>query len=93
MSTVPLATVAQPSLADAVDESLAAALAGVVLLPACSRRKAVEVNPIIPSVKVNRTKAPLGSALEITYSWTLEPAPASWTRTTGPSCTSWTTTT
>ena len=28
MSTVPLATVAQPSLADAVDESLAAALAG-----------------------------------------------------------------
>jgi hypothetical protein len=28
MSTVPLASVAQPSLADAVDESLAAALAG-----------------------------------------------------------------
>lgn len=28
MSTVPLATVAQPSLADVVDESLAAALAG-----------------------------------------------------------------
>jgi hypothetical protein len=28
MSTVPLATVARPSLADAVDESLAAALAG-----------------------------------------------------------------
>ena len=28
MSTVPLATAAQPTLADAVDESLAAALAG-----------------------------------------------------------------
>jgi hypothetical protein len=28
MSTVPLATVVQPTLADAVDESLAAALAG-----------------------------------------------------------------
>jgi hypothetical protein len=28
MSTVPLATVAQPTLADAIDESLAAALAG-----------------------------------------------------------------
>jgi hypothetical protein len=28
MSTVPLATVSQPTLADAVDESLAAALAG-----------------------------------------------------------------
>jgi len=50
-----------------------AALAGTLLLPACNRRKAAEVNPIIPSIKVNRTKAPLGSALEITYTWTLEP--------------------
>jgi hypothetical protein len=50
-----------------------AALAGIFLLPACNRRKAAEVNPIIPSIKVNRTKAPLGSALEITYTWTLEP--------------------
>ena len=53
--------------------ALATALAGVLLLPACSRRKPVEVNPIVPSIKVNRTKAPLGSALEITYTWTLEP--------------------
>jgi hypothetical protein len=30
MSTLPLATVAQPTLADAIDESLAAALAGRV---------------------------------------------------------------
>ena len=53
--------------------ALTAALAGALLLPACSRRKTVEVNPIVPSVKVNRVKAPLGSALEITYTWTLEP--------------------
>jgi hypothetical protein len=50
-----------------------AALAGTFLLPACNRRKAAEVNPIVPSIKVNRVKAPLGSALEITYTWTLEP--------------------
>ena len=53
--------------------AVVAALAGALLLPACNRRKAAEVNPIIPSIKVNRTKAPLGSALEITYTWTLEP--------------------
>ena len=53
--------------------ALVAALAGVVLLPACNRRKAAEVNPIVPSIKVNRVKAPLGSALEITYTWTVEP--------------------
>jgi len=50
-----------------------AALAGVLLLPACRGRKAAVVNPIVPSIKVNRTKAPLGSALEITYTWTVEP--------------------
>jgi hypothetical protein len=32
-----------------------------------------EANPIIPSIKMNRVKVPLGSALEITYTWTLEP--------------------
>ncbi len=50
-----------------------AALSGVSLLPACHRRKPVEVNPIVPSIQVNRTKTPLGSALEITYTWTVEP--------------------
>ena len=50
-----------------------AVLAGVLLLPACRGRKAAVVNPIVPSIKVNRTKAPLGSALEITYTWTVEP--------------------
>jgi hypothetical protein len=53
--------------------ALAAALSGVLLLPACSRRKPVEVNAIVPSISFNRVKAPLGSALEITYTWTLEP--------------------
>jgi hypothetical protein len=52
---------------------LAIALIGATVLPACNRRKRAEVNPIVPSIKVNRTKAPLGSALEITYTWTVEP--------------------
>ena len=55
---------------------LAIALVGVVVLPACQRRKPAEVNPIVPSIKFNRTKAPLGSALEITYTWTVEPGAA-----------------
>lgn len=52
---------------------LAIGLAGVFVLPACNRRKPAEVNPIVPSITLNRTKAPLGSALEITYTWTVEP--------------------
>jgi hypothetical protein len=52
--------------------ALAAALAGGLVLPACTRHKPAEVNPIVPSIKFNRTRAPLGSALEITYTWTLE---------------------
>ncbi len=48
--------------------ALTAALSGALLLSGvgCSRHKAADVNPIVPSVKINRTKAPLGSALEIT---------------------------
>jgi hypothetical protein len=53
--------------------ALVAALVGTFALPACSRRRPAEVNPIIPSVKFNRTRVPLGSAVEITYTWTLEP--------------------
>jgi hypothetical protein len=53
--------------------ALVAALAGALLLPACSRRKPAVVNPIVPAIKINRVKAPLGSALEITYTWTVEP--------------------
>jgi hypothetical protein len=51
----------------------AAALAAAALLPACSRRKQAEVNPIVPSFTVSRPKAPLGSAVEVTYTWTVEP--------------------
>jgi hypothetical protein len=53
--------------------ALAMGLAGALALPACSREKPVEVNPIVPAIEINRTRAPLGSALEITYTWTLEP--------------------
>jgi hypothetical protein len=50
-----------------------AALVAVALVAAPACKKAAEVNPIVPSVQINRTKAPLGSALEVTYTWTLEP--------------------
>jgi len=52
---------------------LAITVIGALALGACSRRQPAEVNPIVPSIKVNRTKAPLGSALEVTYTWTVEP--------------------
>jgi hypothetical protein len=45
----------------------------VALLPSCGRRKAGETNDIVPSFSVNRSKAPLGSAIETTLTWTLEP--------------------
>jgi hypothetical protein len=57
----------------ALRAAFVAVLGGLLVLPACSRRKPVEVNPIVPSVELNRLRAPLGSALEITYSWGLEP--------------------
>ncbi len=38
---------------------------------ACGRKPA-EVNPIQPAIKVNRERAPLGSAIEVTYSWSLD---------------------
>ncbi len=52
--------------------ALAATLTGALVLPGCSRSKPVEVNPIIPSIEVSAERAPLGSALEITYTWTVE---------------------
>jgi hypothetical protein len=42
-----------------------------MLLPAC-RRKPAEVNPIQPTLELNRERAPLGSAIEVTYSWNVE---------------------
>ena len=53
------------------------ALAVAALLPvtvACGRRKPTEVNDITPSFSVNRERAPLGSAVEVTYTWTAGPS-------------------
>ena len=50
--------------------SVAAFLVATAVTPAC-RRKPAEVNPIEPKVKVNRERAPLGSAIEATYTWTV----------------------
>jgi hypothetical protein len=47
------------------------ALASAAVLPACGRRSA-EANPIVPSFSANRMKAPLGSAIEATYTFTVE---------------------
>jgi hypothetical protein len=49
------------------------ALVAAASLPACSRRKPAEVNAIVPKFEVNRTRAPLGSVVEVTYTWQLEP--------------------
>jgi hypothetical protein len=49
-------------------------LAALALLPACNRRKPAEVNDIVPRFEVNRPRAPLGSAVEETYTWQLEPS-------------------
>jgi hypothetical protein len=48
------------------------ALGVVTLLPSCGR-KPVEINAIAPSFSANRARAPLGSAIEVTYTWTLDP--------------------
>ena len=47
-------------------------LAALALLPACNRRKPAEVNDIVPKFEVNRPRAPLGSAVEETYTWQVE---------------------
>ncbi|HJS59495.1 MAG TPA: hypothetical protein VKA01_15430, partial [Vicinamibacteria bacterium] len=49
------------------------AFASAAVLPACGRRSA-EVNPIVPAFSANRMKAPLGSAIEATYTFTVEPS-------------------
>lgn len=53
--------------------ALALAFVPLALAGAC-RKKPVEVNDITPSVTFNRPRAPLGSALEVTYTWTTGPA-------------------
>ncbi len=52
--------------------AMASALGASALLPGCGKRKAEEVNPIVPQFSVNLPRAPLGSAIEVTYSWTCE---------------------
>jgi hypothetical protein len=49
-------------------------LLALSMLPACGRRQPTEVQGITPSFKVNRARAPLGSFIEVTYSWTLDPS-------------------
>jgi len=52
---------------------VAMSLALPLLLAGCNRRKAGEVNDIVPQIAMNRLRTPLGSAIEITYTWKLEP--------------------
>jgi len=54
--------------------ALAAVLVPFVAFSGGCRRKAVEANDIVPSVSMNRTRAPLGSAVEVTYTWTTGPS-------------------
>jgi hypothetical protein len=51
-----------------------ALVAAAALASACGRRQPAEVNDITPAFEVNRERAPLGSAIEVTYKWTLGPA-------------------
>ena len=51
---------------------LALALVPLALSGAC-RKKPAEVNDITASVTFNRPRAPLGSAIEVTYTWTTGP--------------------
>ena len=51
--------------------TLLAASAG--LFSSCARRQTAEVNPIEPSFAISRPRAPLNSAVEITYTWKADP--------------------
>lgn len=52
---------------------LALSVAGVALFTACGRKKPAEINPIEPTATFSRTRVPLGSAVEVTYTWKLDP--------------------
>jgi hypothetical protein len=52
---------------------LALALVAVTVVAGCNRRKPAEVTDVVPSLSVNRARAPLGSAIEVTYSWQVGP--------------------
>jgi hypothetical protein len=52
---------------------IAVVVAGAAAAAGCGRRQTAEVNDIVPKFEVNRSRAPLGSAIEVTYSWQVEP--------------------
>lgn len=52
---------------------LALALIAVTAVAGCNRRKPAELTDVVPSLSVNRARAPLGSAIEVTYTWTVGP--------------------
>lgn len=54
--------------------ALSLSLAGALLFQACSRKKPAEINPIEPTVSFSRTRVPLGSAVEVTYTWKADAA-------------------
>jgi hypothetical protein len=53
---------------------LALAVVAVTLVAGCNRRKPAEAIDVVPSLSVNRARAPLGSAIEVTYTWTVGPS-------------------
>src|SRR5947207_4170987 len=50
-----------------------AVLAAAGLGTSCKRRDTAEKNPIQPAFAVSRPRVPLGSAVEITYTWKADP--------------------
>jgi hypothetical protein len=61
------------TLHSACAPALAAALSSAVVAGATGGPGPTDVNPIVPSVQLNRSSAPQGSALELTYTWVVEP--------------------
>ena len=53
---------------------LALACIAVTVVAGCNRRKPAETTDVVPSLSVNRARAPLGSAIEVTYTWAAGPA-------------------
>src|ERR1700687_6072690 len=60
------------SLGRSLRAAAVVSLAALALLPVC-RRKPAHVNDIVPKFQVNRPRAPLGSAIEVTYTWQVDP--------------------
>ena len=52
--------------------AIALAIVAPVIMSACGRRKTGEIQNITPAISFSRAKAPLGSAIEVTYTWTVD---------------------